>query len=85
MTAEEIIVAVLLPFLKSGAQRERASEAVAAALAEAGHLTDDIETVEVRDSKVGVETTTLGGLTITLDAAGNAVRVTSPYGLDVIS
>jgi len=86
MTPEETINAVLLPFLKSAKRRADAVEQLIAALETEGHLIDGaLDTVEVRDSKVGVETTELGGLSITLDAAGNAVRITSPYGLDVIA
>jgi hypothetical protein len=85
MSAEDVIREALTPFLKSNKRREKAAESIAENLREAGLLLDYApETVEVVGSRVAIETTTVGGLTVSLDAAGNAVRVTSPYGFEVI-
>lgn len=84
MNSEDVVREALAPFVTSLRRRAAAAEDVARLLEENGLLAQDFETVEVRGSKVGVETTTVGGLTVTFDAAGNAVRVTSPYGFEVI-
>lgn len=44
------------------------------------YLTAPITTVEIDGARVGVETVEAYGLHITLDAQGNAVAITSPYG-----
>ncbi len=44
---------------------------------------EKIGRVEVEGARVGVETIEVYGLEISLDANGNAVAVTSPYGFSV--
>lgn len=81
---EKAIDAALAPFIKSATKRAEAVDAVDSALLEEGHLIEDIETVEVIGSRVAVEQVTAYGLDISIDAGGNAVQVTSAYGLEVV-
>lgn len=60
------------------------AQIIARKLEEAGFLVpEDFDTVEVRGARVPVETVEVYGLTITVDANGNAVSITSPYGFEI--
>lgn len=86
MDADDAIREALEPYIKSAKRLGEAADAVAETLKASGFplLDDGFETVEVHNSRVAVETTEVGGLTISLDAGGNAVQVTSPYGLEIV-
>lgn len=77
MNATDVVQAVL----PKRARQDLAVDIVDA-LDEAGHLMyEPVESVEVVGARVSVETVEVHGLTISLDANGNAVRITSPWGL----
>lgn len=86
MSAESVIDAALAKFIKGADRRVDATNDVASALESAGHLWEDgwVESVEIHNARVAVETIETYGLVIELDAHGNAVSVTSPYGFMVI-
>lgn len=80
-TAVEVI-GQLIPSKVEGRRIELATSIVNA-LTEAGHIHEEISAVEVLGARVPVETVEVYGLTITLDANGNAVQISSPWGLEV--
>lgn len=86
MSPDLVIREALVPHIKGEAKRNKAADAVHDALEKASHLYEDghVEAVEVHDSRVPVETVNVYGLTIRLDAGGNAVSVSSPYGFMII-
>lgn len=85
-TAESVARKALAEHIKAEFKRDTAADAVVEALTDAGHLYENgwVEAVEVHDSHVPVETVHAYGLTIRLDAGGNAVSVSSPYGFMII-
>lgn len=86
MSAELAIRKALEPHIKAEGKRDTAAEKVWEALIDAGHLYENgwVEAVEVHGAKVPVETVHVGGLTVRLDAGGNAVSVSSPWGFMII-
>jgi hypothetical protein len=84
--AEDVARKALGSHIVAESRRDKAAESLVAALTEAGHLYENgwVEAVEVHNSAVPVETRHEYGLTIRLDAGGNAVSVSSPYGFMII-
>jgi uncharacterized protein YaaQ len=86
MTPEEVIDAALAPYIKSAKRREEAVSKLVDALGNAGLLTEyEVDAVEVHGARVPVEDVDAYGLSISLDAKGNAVRVSCPWGLAVMA
>ena len=84
MSVEEVINGQL-PASMSRKRRGALAEQIADALAEAGLLLDgECTTVEVGDALLPVETVETYGLTIRLDATGNASEISHPAGLVVL-
>lgn len=84
MSAERAISEALAVRYKSQAKRDEIAAEVADALYEAGYaLGAEVSTVEVCGARVPVETVEAFGLVISLDSNGNAVAITSPYGMEV--
>lgn len=84
-TTPEQTIAELLPKKWSEARRTALASTLADALESVGFLhRNNPEVVEVIGARVPVETVEVYGLTIRLDANGNAVSITSPYGLEVV-
>lgn len=78
------VIGPVLPKSWSQTKRDDLADQIADALYEAGLLVDEgIDSVEVRNARVTVETVEAYGLTIAVDAHGNAVQVTSPWGLEI--
>lgn len=85
MDHEEVIRTALAPYVRAQGRREEAADKVYAALVEAGAVLDGTATtVEVPNARVPVETVRAFGLEIEVDTFGNAVRVRSEYGLEVV-
>jgi hypothetical protein len=82
----ESVIRNQLPASMSAKRREELCQQIADALAEAGFLLDGgCSVVEVGDALVPVETVEAFGLTIRLDATGNASEISSPAGLVVLA
>jgi hypothetical protein len=82
MSPGEVADKALEPFIKAKGRRDQAAADVVEALGKAAHLFENgwVTKVEVHHARVGVETVEAYGLIITLDANGNAVDVSSPWG-----
>ncbi len=81
----EKVIAKLLPGKLSNWRRAEVAEEIADELTSEGLLfPDGITAVEVPGARVPVETVDAYGLTIAVDANGNAVRVSSPWGLEAV-
>ena len=85
-TAHETARKVISQYIRNADRQTDATDAVVEALKEAGHLVEfgETERVEVRASRVAVETVEAFGLVLELDAHGNAVTVHSPHGMFVV-
>lgn len=81
-TPETVIDRALAAYIKAEAKRESAAGAVRSALEDTGHLFENgwVCAVEVHHARLAVQTVQAYGLTITLDAHGNAVTVSSEDG-----
>jgi hypothetical protein len=83
MSANDVIETALRTAIKSASRRDDIATEIGEALWDAGYLTDGASTVEVHGARIPVETVEAYGLTISVDANGNAVEVSSPWGLGV--
>jgi hypothetical protein len=84
MSPEEIINKALAKTVKSAFRREELAEQIESALWDAGYLlSGDALAVEVHGARVPVEVVEAYGLDIEVDANGNAVTVSSPWGFGV--
>lgn len=82
--AEDVVEAALtgIPGLDTDTLTDRITDA----LWQAGLLlTDEVTTVEFRQAMVPVETVDAFGLTVRLDANGDAVQITSRRGLEILA
>jgi hypothetical protein len=85
MDVEQIIRRALGTTLKSERRIEELSTPIYDALEKAGCLLmGDLATVEVCGARVAVEAVEVYGLSISVDANGNAVDVSSPFGMGVV-
>jgi hypothetical protein len=75
------VIGTVLPKSWSQTKRDELSDTIVDALWEAGLLADDITTVAVGDARLPVETVEAYGLTIKLDALGEASELSHPAGL----
>lgn len=81
MNEYQIVESVLAEKTKLGeVKRKELANAIIDALDEAGMLVGDFRAVDVVGAKVPVDYVTAYGLDISVDANGNAVDVSSPYG-----
>lgn len=80
---EHVVAGVLPGGDRSENKRLALAGTIVRALEEAGYLAYDIATVDVVGARVPIETVEAYGLTIRLDASGNAVSIASPYGLEI--
>lgn len=79
------VIGAVLPKSWSQTKRDDLAEQIADALSTEGLLVENaINVVEVVGARVTVETIEAYGLTIELDALGDAVQVTSPAGLEIV-
>lgn len=84
MTVEDVIKEQL-PKSMSAKRRDELAELIGDALAEGGYLVDgECTTVEVSDALMPVETVEAYGLTIKLDATGDASEISHRAGLVVL-
>jgi hypothetical protein len=80
------VIGAVLPKSLSQKKRDELTEQIVNALFDAGLLlVDDATTIEVRGARVPVETVEAYGLTIRVDANGNAAEITSPWGLEILA
>jgi hypothetical protein len=80
-TSPRDVIGTVLPKSWSQTKRDTVADEIAEALWEAGLLADDITTVAVGDARLPVETVEAYGLTIKLDALGEASELSHPAGL----
>lgn len=87
MSAISVVENALPKSIRSEARRAELAQAITDALEAEGHLWEDgwVDAVEVHNARVITETIEVYGLTIQLDAHGNAVTVSSPHGFMVIA
>ncbi|TCB97557.1 hypothetical protein E0H26_11605 [Micromonospora zingiberis] len=79
------IIGASLPERWPQNKKDELSDAIYGALDEHGLILDGtVNTVEVTGARVTVETVEAYGLTIEVDANGNAVQISSPYGLEIV-
>ena len=82
----EDVIKELLPKSMSAKRRGELAEQIADSLATWGHLVDgECTTVEVADARMPVETVESYGLTIKLDAMGDAAEISHRSGLVVLA
>jgi hypothetical protein len=85
MAEPEDIIAKLLPGKLSQTRRQEVAESILDELADAGYLfLDTVSSVEIPGARVTVETIQAYGLTIEIDANGDAGKITSLRGLEVV-
>lgn len=82
MSPDDAVRKALEPYIKAETKRATAAGDVVEALESAGHLYANgwVTEVEVHHARVPVETVEAYGLTIRVDANGNAVSVSSAHG-----
>lgn len=84
MGAEQIIAELLPDGSRSENKRLALAQTIVSELEEAGLLMEELSTVEVYGARVPVETVQAYGLSIEVDAHGNAVTINSPWGLAAV-
>jgi hypothetical protein len=86
MSEPRDVIGAVLPKSWSQTKRDDVADQIVNALFDAGLLlVDDVTTIEVRGARVPVETVEAYGLTIRVDANGNAAEITSPWGLEILA
>jgi hypothetical protein len=86
MNSPEDAIRGTLPKSWSEKKREDLIGQIVTALSEEGFLRDgEVTLVEVADARMPVETIEAYGLTIALDAMGDAAEISSPAGLVVLA
>jgi hypothetical protein len=79
------VVGAALPKTLSQKKRDEVAEQIVDALWDAGFLTDGVTTVEISGAMVPVETVEAYGLTIRVDANGDAAEISSLRGLEILA
>jgi hypothetical protein len=82
----ENVIRATLPKSWSEKKRQDLIDQIVSALSKEGLLRDgEVTLVEVADARMPVETIEAYGLTIALDALGDAAEISSPAGLVVLA